>query len=131
MLTSGFVQDVIPFRIFRERAMAAISCDPPMFEEDELCQDFCEDALACWGSDSAAGGVGSGGAGGSAWPGGCGGRPDMAAGVPWDARSWEPRIWFLKKYWFLVGGWDDEMWRAARWWHAMRDEKISVSALTA
>ena len=27
----------------------------------------------------------------------------MGACSPWDMRSWEPQLWFLKKYWFLVG----------------------------
>jgi hypothetical protein len=86
--------------------MAAISTNPPMFEEEELCEDFCRDGMVCWGSQTNSQG--------------------MEAGVPWDMRSWEPQVWFLKKYWFLCGGFNDEMWRATRWWHAMRNEKLSI-----
>ena len=89
--------------------MAAISCDPPMLDEGEMCDDLCRNGLVCWGSYA-----------------GDGQQRDMTVSVPWDARSWEPKPWFLKKYWFLVGGWDDEMWSAARWWHAMRNEKLTV-----
>ncbi len=101
---------MIPFATFRERAVAALECEPPLFDESEMCDDMCKDALVCWGSD----GSGQRGSGG------------MAAGVPWDVRSWEPKPWFLKKYWFLVGDWDDEMWSSARWWHAMRNETLDV-----
>lgn len=44
--------------------------------------------------------------------------------MPWDARSWEPKVWFMQKYWFLVGGWDEELWVSVRRWHALRGEKI-------
>ncbi|KAH8894608.1 hypothetical protein GQ53DRAFT_804822 [Thozetella sp. PMI_491] len=100
--------DIIPFKTFRERCMAAISSTPPMIDEWEMCDDLFKEALICWGSR------------------GSEERGGMSAAVPWDARSWEPSLWFLKKYWFLVGGWDDEMWTAARWWHAMRDEELDV-----
>jgi hypothetical protein len=46
--------------------------------------------------------------------------------VPWDSRSWEPQVWFLKKYWLFVGGWEDEMWMATKWWHTMRREKMTI-----
>lgn len=48
----------------------------------------------------------------------------MEATVPWDARSWEPKVWFLKKYFPLVGDWDDEMWKGARRWSELRGERI-------
>lgn len=81
--------------------------DPPLFDEEELCDDFSKGALVCWGSQQNSLG--------------------MEAGVPWDVRSWEPQVWFLRKYWFLVGDWDDEMWKSARWWHDMRGEILSVT----
>ena len=72
-----------------------------------MCDDFRRDGMIVWGSQ----GNGMG----------------MGACTPWDMRSWEPQLWFLKKYWFLVGGWDDELWKAARWWHTMRNEKLNLS----
>lgn len=99
--------DVIPFPSFRERALKAIAHDPPLFDEDELCYDICyQEGLIVWGSQ--------------------GNDRGMEAGRPWDMRSWEPKPWFLRKYHFLVGGWEDEMWRAARWWHMMRNERIAA-----
>lgn len=98
--------DVLPFPSFRQRALVALAQDPPLFDEDEMCFDLTiRNGLVVWGSR---------------------GNDDrgMEAGRPWDMRSWEPQPWFLRKYWFLVGGWDDDMWKAARWWHAMRNERI-------
>lgn len=101
--------DVIPFPSFRDRALRAIAQDPPLFDEDELCADICSnEGLIVWGSQ--------------------GNNRGMEAARPWDMRSWEPKPWFLRKYHFLVGGWEDEMWRAARWWHMMRNERIPVGS---
>lgn len=103
--------DVIPFPSFRERALKAIAHDPPLFDEDELCCDICSnEGLIIWGSQ--------------------GNNQGMDACRPWDMRSWEPKPWFLKKYHFLVGGWEDEMWRAARWWHMMRNERIATGPVS-
>ncbi|KUI54064.1 hypothetical protein VP1G_01481 [Cytospora mali] len=97
--------DAIPFPSFRERALKALTCDPPLFDEDELCYDICNrEGLVVWGSQ--------------------GNDQGMDACRPWDMRSWEPKPWFLRKYHFLAGGWEDEMWKAARWWHTMRNEMI-------
>jgi len=82
--------------------MAAIACDPPLFDEEDLCHDMLVDGLVCWGAQGNVRGLG--------------------ASVPWDMRSWEPKVWFLRKYWFLCGGPDDDMWSSARWWRAMRGE---------
>lgn len=99
--------DVIPFPSFRDRALRAIAQDPPLLDEDDLCRDICSnEGLVVWGSQ--------------------GNSRGMEAARPWDMRSWEPKPWFLRKYHFLVGGWEDEMWRAARWWHMMRNERIPV-----
>ena len=108
MYIANMLQDVLPFRSFRDNALKALQHDPPLFDEDEFCFDFCGGGLICWGSQQSSMG--------------------MEAGVPWDARSWEPQVWFLKKYWYLVGGWNDDMWRAARWWHSLRGEKINMHA---
>ncbi len=88
--------------------MASISSSPPIIDEDDLCHDLLQDGLVCWGGKDNPRG--------------------MAASAPWDARSWEPKVWFLRKYWFLVGGWNDEMWSSARWWHAMRGEKLDPTS---
>lgn len=95
---------MIPWRVFRENALQAIYHDPPLIDEDDLCNDFSKGGLVCWGSQKNSLG--------------------MEAGVPWDQRSWEPRVWFLRKWWFLVGGWDQDMWKSARWWHEVRGDKI-------
>ncbi|KAI3401628.1 hypothetical protein diail_10229 [Diaporthe ilicicola] len=100
--------DVIPFPSFRERALRALAHDPPLLDEDELCCDICNrEGLIVWGSQ--------------------GNDQGMEACRPWDMRSWEPKPWFLRKYHFLAGGWEGEMWRAARWWHTMRGERIAAS----
>lgn len=97
--------DVIPFPLFRKKALKALAQDPPLLDEDELCRDISNnDGLVVWGS--------------------LGNNQGMEACRPWDLRSWEPKPWFLRKYWFLVGGWDEEMWKASRWWHSVRNEKI-------
>ncbi|KAL2820312.1 hypothetical protein BJX63DRAFT_428146 [Aspergillus granulosus] len=111
--------DVIPFPSFRHRMMAAVTADPPLIDEDEMCADMNAEAFICWGGMGRVHGTRT--TGGS-WE--AEGYGDMAAEVPWDMRSWEPQVWFLRKYWFLVGGWDDEMWRNARWWAALRGETI-------
>ncbi|CAN8099126.1 unnamed protein product [Discula destructiva] len=99
--------DVLPFPSFREKALKALSRDPPLFDEDELCIDLTVNSgLVVWGSQ--------------------GNNQGMDAGRSWDMRSWEPKPWFLRKYWFLCGGWEDEMWKAARWWHSMRNERIAT-----
>ncbi|OCL13810.1 hypothetical protein AOQ84DRAFT_282391, partial [Glonium stellatum] len=98
--------DILPFPNFRDRVLAATSTDPPLIDEDELCLDFSNDGMVCWGSTS--------------------GNLGMQAGVSWDMRSWEPAIWFLRKYWFLIDGQEDDMWKSARWWHMMRGERMRI-----
>ncbi|KAL4935946.1 hypothetical protein BDV06DRAFT_228335 [Aspergillus oleicola] len=112
--------DVIPFPSFRHRMIAAVTADPPLIDETEMCADMDAEAFICWGGMGRV--QGSRTSGGSCEAEGYG---DMGAEVPWDMRSWEPQVWFLRKYWFLVGGWDDEMWKNARWWAGMRGETIS------
>lgn len=80
--------DVMPFPLFRSKALQALMCDPPLFDEDELCVDITDNAgLVIWGSQ--------------------GNDQGMEACRPWDMRSWEPKPWFLRKYWYLCGGWED------------------------
>ena len=101
---------------------------PCLLDEDELCYDMnVADGLICWGSQ-----IGNAGTGVSAQAmrDSVSSR-DMRACVPWDMHSWEPQVWFLKKYWYLVGGWDDDMWRNCRWWHSMRGEDLDYSVFAA
>ncbi|RSM02254.1 hypothetical protein CEP52_008074 [Fusarium oligoseptatum] len=99
--------DVIPFKSFRDNIIKALLHDPPLIDENILCHDLLAGGFTCWGSRR---------------------NPlGMNAGVPWDARSWEPSIWFLLKYRQLTGGWDDEMWKSARWWHSVRGERIQMA----
>ncbi|CAK7266938.1 hypothetical protein SEPCBS57363_002345 [Sporothrix epigloea] len=139
--------DVIPFGGFRGRALAllaemeadkevaaAVSENlkrngtsielPYLLDEDELCYDMnVADGLVCWGSQ-----VGNAGASQSAQAKrDSDSARDMRSCQPWDMRSWEPQVWFLKKYWYLVGGWDDDMWRNCRWWHSMRGDDLDYS----
>ncbi|KAJ5804824.1 hypothetical protein N7474_010689 [Penicillium riverlandense] len=98
--------DTLPFPTFRQRALAALSTDPPLLNEDDLCVDLMlKDGLVCWGS------IGGGG---------------MDRGSPWESRSWEAKGWFLRKWWWLVGGEDEEMWSVSRWWASQRGEKVSA-----
>ncbi|KAK7431042.1 hypothetical protein QQZ08_002322 [Neonectria magnoliae] len=101
--------DVLPFKSFRENLLKALDHDPPLIDEDELCPDLLA-GIVCCGSQHNTLGV------------------DVA--VPWDARCWEPSVWFLHKYRRLVGGWDDEMWTAARRWHSMRGDRIQATLAT-
>ncbi|KAI8656484.1 BZIP domain-containing protein [Fusarium sp. Ph1] len=98
--------DSLPFPEFRRRALAALSTDPPLLDEDNLCIDLMlNDGLVCWGSTSENG---------------------MDRGTPWDSRSWEAKGWFLRKWWWLVGGQDGELWQSSTWWASQRGEKIST-----
>ncbi|ERS99859.1 hypothetical protein HMPREF1624_03224 [Sporothrix schenckii ATCC 58251] len=146
--------DVIPFRGFRARALAllaemeaaeevaaAVAANnnadgvgtppgssrnetPCLLDEDELCYDMnVAEGLVCWGSQTGNDGAGLS----SQAKRDSGSARDMRACLPWDMRSWEPQVWFLKKYWFLVGGWDDDMWRNCRWWHSMRGDELDYS----
>ena len=45
-----------------------------------------------------------------------------STGTPWDVRSWEARVWFLNKYWALLGGEDGELVRQSEWWRSMRGD---------
>ncbi|KAH0531925.1 hypothetical protein TsFJ059_000687 [Trichoderma semiorbis] len=45
---------------------------------------------------------------------------------PWDSHSWEAKEWFLRKWNWLIGGQDGELWHSSRWWAAQRGEYISM-----
>ncbi|KAL2830452.1 hypothetical protein BDW59DRAFT_140983 [Aspergillus cavernicola] len=53
-----------------------------------------------------------------------------STGTPWDVRSWEARVWFLKKYWNWLGGEDGELVRQSEWWRSIRgDDSLEVEEL--
>ncbi|KAL6795258.1 hypothetical protein J3E68DRAFT_403750 [Trichoderma sp. SZMC 28012] len=98
--------DALPFPTFRRRALAALVADPPLLDEDDLCLDLMlHDGLVCWGSA---------------------GQNGMDYGTPWDSHSWEAKEWFLRKWKWLIGGQDGELWHSSRWWAAQRGEYISM-----
>ncbi|PNP52069.1 hypothetical protein THARTR1_07278 [Trichoderma harzianum] len=98
--------DALPFPTFRKRALAALAADPPLLDEDDLCLDLMlHDGLVCWGSA---------------------GQNGMDYGTPWDSHSWEAKEWFLRKWKWLIGGQDGELWHSSRWWAAQRGEYISM-----
>lgn len=54
----------------------------------------------------------------------------VSTGTPWDVRSWEARVWFLKKYWTLLGGEDGELVRQSEWWRNMRgDDTLRIGSI--
>lgn len=98
--------DALPFPTLRRRALAALAADPPLLDEDDLCLDLMlHDGLVCWGSA---------------------GQNGMDYGTPWDSHSWEAKEWFLRKWKWLIGGQDGELWHSSRWWAAQRGEYISM-----
>lgn len=97
--------DSLPFPTFRRRILAALSTDPPLLDEDDLCIDLMvRDGLVCWGSCDQGG---------------------MDRGTPWDSCSWQAKGWFLRKWWWLIGGKDGELWSSSRWWASQRGEQIT------
>lgn len=95
------VIDVYPFPTLRRRLIEGLAQSPPLISEVEFWEDVKADAIVCWGNASADLGGG---------------------GVPWDARSWEAKEWFLNKYHGILGDEEDELWQASRWWREMRGE---------
>ncbi|KAH8684882.1 hypothetical protein BGZ60DRAFT_175856 [Tricladium varicosporioides] len=97
--------DLVPFPMFRERALVFSSTNPPAFDLHDLKMDiFMNNGMFCWRN---AGKIGDGHA--------------------WDRRSWEAEPWFLKKWWVLLGGEESDIWKQTRWWRGMKgDEKIVI-----
>jgi hypothetical protein len=98
--------DVLPFPTLRERIIEACSLDSPILDEEDLCDDLQKDGLICWGSYLGDGNRATG------------------SGAPWDYRSWEAQPWFLKKWWFFVGGSQGELFQQTQWWHKMRGDRL-------
>lgn len=96
--------DTIPSPTLRQRLIQCISSDPPMLDEDDFCLDLQNDGLICWGSTL-----------------GKADRPS-GSGAPWDVRSWEAQPWFLRKWWFVLGGSTGELFQTSKWWNEMRGD---------
>ena len=100
------VIDVLPFPTLRKNLIKSGDA----VDEDELYHDLLN-GLVCWG------GAGVGRKDMDCFSG------QMSTGTPWDSRSWEARIWFLQKYWALLGGEEGELVRQSEWWRNMRGEE--------
>ncbi|OJZ84341.1 hypothetical protein ASPFODRAFT_166048 [Aspergillus luchuensis CBS 106.47] len=98
--------DILPFRTLR-RNLITRQHD---IDEDEFFEDMLS-GLVCWGGA------------------GIGKRDRQVStgyastGTPWDVRSWEGKVWFLKKYWALLGGEDGELVRQSEWWRSIRGDE--------
>lgn len=98
--------DIFPCPIFRERYIQVINMGSSVFDAGEFCLDLQNSGLICWGSHS-------------------GERHDASgSGAPWDMRSWEAQPWFLKKWWFVLGGEEGGFFQQSRWWHETRGDSL-------
>ncbi|PGH09807.1 hypothetical protein GX51_00494 [Blastomyces parvus] len=97
--------DILPFPTLRNNLIKY----QDKIDENEFFQDMLT-GLVCWGS----GGIGKSDRQGSTKP--------VSTGTPWDSRSWEAKVWFLKKYWALLGGEDGELVRQSEWWRNLRGD---------
>ena len=102
--------DILPFPTLRKNLIA----HQQDLDEDEVFHDMLT-GLVCWG------GAGMGKKDRDISTG------NASTGTPWDLRSWEARVWFLKKYWTLLGGEDGELVRQSEWWRSMRgDDTLEI-----
>lgn len=99
----GMYLDMIPFPVFRDRAITLLSMDPPAFDETELKRDIENEGLMVWG-------VGHG-------------STSRAATLVRDKRNWECARWFYKKWKLLVDG--SGLDEQSQWWRTMRGEEDS------
>lgn len=97
--------DILPFPTLRKNLII----HQEEIDGDEFFHDILT-GLVCWG------GAGIGRKDREASTG------HVSTGTPWDVRSWEARVWFLKKYWALLGGEDGELVRQSDWWRSMRGD---------
>jgi hypothetical protein len=98
--------DGLPFPTLRERIIDACSLESPILDEEDLCDDLEKGGLICWGSYLGDGNRATG------------------SGAPWDYRSWEAQPWFLRKWWFFIGGSQGELFQQTRWWHEIRGDRL-------
>ncbi|KAJ5771315.1 uncharacterized protein N7511_003366 [Penicillium nucicola] len=99
--------DILPFPTLRKNIIRQQHLEE--FDEDQFFLDLLA-GLVCWGGAGV-------------------GKKDRdlstgfaSTGTPWDVRSWEAKLWFLKKYWDLLGGEDGELVRQSEWWRGIRGE---------
>ena len=92
--------DMIPFPIFRDRAITLMTMEPPAFDEEELKHDIENDGLMVWGTGQ--------------------GSMERSASLVRDRRNWECADWFLKKWRLLVRG--SGLDEQSQWWKRMRGE---------
>ncbi|KAJ6091298.1 hypothetical protein N7467_003267 [Penicillium canescens] len=99
--------DILPFPTLRKNLIRHQHLEE--FDEDQFFLDLLA-GLVCWGGAGV-------------------GRRDRdqstgfaSTGTPWDVRSWEAKVWFLTKYWTLLGGEDGELVRQSEWWRGIRGE---------
>lgn len=98
--------DILPFPTLRNSLIA----HQDEIDEDEFFHDMLT-GLVCWG------GAGIGRDRNDS-------TGDASTGTPWDVRSWEAKVWFLKKYWAWLGGEDGELVRQSEWWRGMRGDDM-------
>ncbi|KAJ5601793.1 hypothetical protein N7510_011327 [Penicillium lagena] len=98
--------DLIPCPKFRQRFIQLATMDPPMISMHEFCVDLENEGLICWASHIGDSNEVSG------------------SGAPWDIRSWEAQPWFLKKWWFVLGGEEGGFFQQSRWWHEVRGDHL-------
>ncbi|KAI9376618.1 hypothetical protein BJX61DRAFT_530773 [Aspergillus egyptiacus] len=99
--------DLLPFPTLRKYLIT----HQGELDEDEFFHDMLT-GLVCWGGA----GVGKHDRNSS--------TGYASSGAPWDVRSWEGRMWFLKKYWDWLGGDDGELVRQSEWWRNVRGEDM-------
>ncbi|KAJ5784021.1 uncharacterized protein N7518_009698 [Penicillium psychrosexuale] len=97
--------DILPFPTLRKGLIA----HQEEVDEDNFFHDMLN-GLVCWGGA----GIGKKDRNNS--------TGYVSTGTPWDVRSWEARVWFLTKYWTLLGGEDGELVRQSEWWRSTRGE---------
>lgn len=97
--------DILPFPTLRKNFITHLE----EIDEDEFSNDILT-GLICWGGAGV-------------------GKKDRdlsieyaSTGTPWDVRSWEAKMWFLKKYWHLLGGEHGELVRQSDWWRSIRGD---------
>ncbi|KAF2116444.1 hypothetical protein BDV96DRAFT_599162 [Lophiotrema nucula] len=87
--------DLIPIPWFRERVIALMAIDPPVFDRFDLKKDILRGGMVCWKSRA------------------------RDSGQPWDRRSWEVEPWFAEKWGWLIEE-QGKVEQQSKWWRALR-----------